>query len=441
MANCDEFRWRRTQRPDFRAKLHLMLLFMSLFVTSAHAQRETFDIITFDTPPGYSRNSGDGYLIFLKRIGNEYCQIGIYASREGNGDAQTEFVFEWNDLIKKSTQVEVPASNSRGPVDGWTFIDAASPVKFEKGDYNVFLFSIIGHKRVTSVRMDVNTERFNGEIEKFFGSLRVESAIADKMSAGNETVAQQNNPIQQQKSAGAAQSIIAAGSLFKSGKAIVGVWRGIGTYSTVSGITNAAGTGYSQITYGSTLTVRQIAFFDDGTFCNYLPSDGLADYATTRTREPNYWGHYTFSNGSGTIQWDAATTVDNFKIENGNLLYDKVAWTKLASLHNWKFDGTFTAERNPSAYNGPEPTITFSANSRFDDHGAIYWLRHVKGSNSDMQDQMTGSGTYDIQNFTVTFRYDDGRLIRMLINYPDAGDRTKPTEFGLGGIKSFVNRK
>jgi hypothetical protein len=418
-----------------------ILILLGLFILSpAVAQTETFDILTFNDPTDYPRTVGADYVSFVKTAGTGYCQIIVYRSRAGNGEPTQEFKNEWADLIKKIRKADVPANvDHKILADGWSIVMGSAVIQFDKGNYVGLLTSIIGHGRVTSVNINANTEQFNADIEKFLASIKAESKIADGLVSPNSAV-QAPSPSQS-----AQQQIVTtpdqAASFFKNGTAIVGVWRGVGTYNTIFGVTNSAGTGFASVTYGTSLSVKQIAFFDDGTFCNFMPADGLINYSAARAKEPNYWGKYSFANGAGTIKWDAFTTTNEFKFQNDELLYDQTVWRKIPSLDGWRFDGTFTAEKDPASYNGPEPTITFTANGIFEDHGAIYWLRHVRGYNTDMQDKMTGSGVYEVLNYTVTFKYNDGRVIRMLILNPDTHDKSAPNQFALGGLKSFIDRK
>ncbi|MEI9921459.1 MAG: hypothetical protein WDO14_22130 [Bacteroidota bacterium] len=293
-----------------------------LISISSFAQTETFDILTFQDPVGYKRTQTTDYVLFFKSIGQHYCQIAVFASRAGNGEPRQEFIAEWNDLVKKSKNVEAPSNAiQKGPLDGWSYVTGTAPIKYEKGDYVTMIISVIGHGRVTSISVDVNSDEFNADIEKFIVSIKPQVQQATQQQAS-----------QQQTITIVTPTNVSTGSYFKSNSAIVGVWRGFGTYTTISGVTNAAGTGFASITFSNSLSAKQVVFFDDGTFCNIMPDGGLIDYPTKRASDPNYWGKYTFANGKGIIDWDAFNTNNEFKIENEHLLYDDIAWRKISSI-------------------------------------------------------------------------------------------------------------
>ena len=106
---------------------------------------------------------------------------------------------------------------------------------------------------------------------------------------------------------------------------IIGVWRGIGTGSSLHSTTNASGTGFSSFGFTSGgIRVREVAFFMDGWFTVLSPAERLAgiDHAAAAAKEPNYWGRYVFDGRSaGSITY-ADGIVRPFEIVDGKLHYD-----------------------------------------------------------------------------------------------------------------------
>ena len=167
-----------------------ILLFVFILCTLlTYGQKETFDIITYSAPEGYARQqSKDG--VQFTRIANDkfsYCRFTVYVSRLGTDDIRKEFTDEWTVLIKNMIQfsaVEVPSeTQAAGPDDGWNVLSGESVVKKDEGDYIVTLITLVGHGRVTSVMIEVNSDIFNPEIEQFIGSLKPESKTAVALTA------------------------------------------------------------------------------------------------------------------------------------------------------------------------------------------------------------------------------------------------------------------
>lgn len=402
----------------------LLIAVLTLFSASAAlGQTETFDYFSFATPLGFSRTYGQGYVDFIKyneqRTG--YLQLTLYVSRPGTADLDNEFISDWNSFVKSVTPSADPPVPQRGDEEnGWKTIVGITPVQNPGGYFVQTLIVLVGHARVTSISVRVTDNTFQKEIDSFLVNVHMLASPSTTQPPATVAVIDQK-PAQEHPTGTGSRSV-------------AGVWRGIGTYSTVSGTTNAAGTGYSSITYGSSIKVTQVAFLEDGSFCSYLPPTGLIDYQTNRAQNPNYWGTYWFENNKGQIR--QGSTEYPIAVQDGKLLYDGIAFEKQPRNDHQKLNGTFTAEPDPARWQGQtvkEPIVTFSADGSFSDEGAFYYVRHVRGYTQDNQDNNYGSGKYDIFNYTITFTYNDGRRIQM--TFLDFG----PNQISLSNL--FLSRK
>ena len=94
---------------------------------------------------------------------------------------------------------------------------------------------------------------------------------------------------------------------------------------------------------------------------------------------------------------------------------------KLNSIDGARFSGTYIMSE---AYE-KIPSITFTADGRFTDNGAVKVLYHeyVDCVNPGL---MPGSGTYELRNFSILFNYTDGRKIKLA--FMGTGyDKTNPS--------------
>jgi hypothetical protein len=84
------------------------------------------------------------------------------------------------------------------------------------------------------------------------------------------------------------------------------------------------------------------------------------------------------------------------------------AFSKLNPADGARFAGTYAL----SEMNGKIPSITFTADGRFTDNGAVKVLYHeyIDCLNPALT---PGSGTYEVKDYSVTFTYTDGRKIRI----------------------------
>jgi hypothetical protein len=198
-----------------------------------------------------------------------------------------------------------------------------------------------------------------------------------------------------------------------SGDGILGVWQGISLQTAAT-----AGIRYNAFS-AIFLTNGQVYFGPK------FPTEGLDGLETRIQAELHSrdWGTYTFSNGSGVLKMPYANIPlrkENDKlIINANQTDHK--FFKLNSVDDARFNGTYIMSE---AYE-KIPSITFTEDGRFTDNGAVKVLCHeyVDCVNPGL---IPGSGTYEVKNFSILFKYTDGRKIK--IAFIGTGyDKTNPS--------------
>jgi hypothetical protein len=200
------------------------------------------------------------------------------------------------------------------------------------------------------------------------------------------------------------------GSGSTKGPGIVGVWQGISLSVGAPSISQPLGVRYK--VFSPIFLTNGQAYFGPK-----FPTEGL-DGLNTRIPPELYrrdWGTYTFTNGRGTLRMPYADIPMRME---GNTLVITANQTdhkfgRLNSVDGARFSGTYTMAE---AY-GKIPAITFAADGRFVDNGAVKILYHeyIDCLNPAVAG---GAGTYEVKDYTITFNYSDGRKIR--IAFPGA---------------------
>jgi len=81
----------------------IVLLFFVIATTSVFAQQQTFDLITYSPPKGYTKNVEKtlvSYTITDSKK-NTRCRIMVIKSTTSKGSIEANFENEWQDLIVK----------------------------------------------------------------------------------------------------------------------------------------------------------------------------------------------------------------------------------------------------------------------------------------------------------------------------------------------------
>jgi hypothetical protein len=185
-----------------------------------------------------------------------------------------------------------------------------------------------------------------------------------------------------------------------NGSGIIGLWGGITQYT---GAANRL-----------RLEAFSPIFFDNGQvyFGNKFPTEGLDELNTRIPPElyPRNWGTYTFSNGNGVLKMLFADIP--FRMQGDKLIVTKnqTDWPfyKLKSVDGARFNGTYVMSKSYDVI----PTITFSADGKFNDNGVVRVLYH-NGNVCVNPGAKAGSGTYEVKNHTIHFNYTDGRKVKI----------------------------
>lgn len=195
------------------------------------------------------------------------------------------------------------------------------------------------------------------------------------------------------------QPLIAPSKSIEGG-GINGVWQGISMQASAS-------SGLRYAVYTPIFLPNGQAYFGAK-----FPSEGLHEMDTRVPAElyRRDWGFYSFSNGRGVLKMPYGDIP--LRMEGKTLVITANntdhRFYQLPSVDGAKFNGTYTMTE---AY-GKIPSITFSADGRFSDNGAIRVLTHEYNDcvNAGLA---PGSGTYSVNDHTITFNYSDGRKIKI----------------------------
>src|SRR5436190_24052161 len=85
------------------------------------AQTETFDIVQFTPPKGWTRTPKDGAVAFIDiNKANGFCLLTIFKSSPSLGTPQKDFTNEWNGLLVKPFKAAPnPKTQTQDTPEGW----------------------------------------------------------------------------------------------------------------------------------------------------------------------------------------------------------------------------------------------------------------------------------------------------------------------------------
>lgn len=389
---------------------------------------QKFGALTYTVPAGWSHQRFQDGIVFkpLDLPKGEHLAIQIMPPIMGVETLEEALAKTYDEAVTmyhatKMNEVSgghYSKEEARKSFKGWEYLRCSGGIQTENGtpyksEFGLELFVV--KVRTRFERVVVLKSRTNCSYSRYYPSDRVSyrNAIETFLFGLNfEDWKESALPLGSTKGAG-----------------IIGVWQGISLATSAR-----AGLRYD---------VFSAMFLSNGQayFGTRFPSVGLDGFNARVAAENNRrdWGTYTFSNGKGMLKLPYAEiplrSEDDKLVITSNRTDHK--FFQLKSVDGARFDGKYVLGEQ----NGVVPAITFEPDGRFDDKGALKILCHeyLDCLNPGL---LPGSGTYEVKDHTVTFRYSDGRRVALAflgIDF-DLEDR-RPATLGLSSNEDRLRRQ
>ncbi|MGF2411700.1 hypothetical protein [Ferruginibacter sp.] len=354
-----------------------------------------FGLMNYIAPAGWSEQKFSDGVVFkpLDLPADEHLAIQIMQPLNSSGTLEQVLAQSFEEATKMyngSSMYQADGKYSKNTVqrsfNGWEYIRGKGGIQVNNSiETGLELFVIKINSRFERVAI-LESRKYCGGVSRYYATDRIiyrndiESLLFSlQFTSFNATV-------------------LAPGTI--NGNAVVGVWEG--TIQSTGAAT------------GVRLDVFVPIFFTNGQvyFGPKFPTEGLNGLDSRIPPElfPRNWGTYSFSNGRGVLKMPFAEIP--FRTDGAKLIVTKnqMDWPfyKKNTVDGARFNGTYSMSESY----GIHPIITFTADGKFNDNGAIRILNH-EGNTCINPGFKPGSGTYDVKDYTITFNYTDGRKIKI----------------------------
>jgi hypothetical protein len=375
-------------------------------VAQAAGSKGQFRLMTYTAPAGWSHQVFADGIVFkpLDLPAEEHLSMQIMQPLNFSGTLEQALSQTYDEaaMMYKGAKMhaaggaEYEKKEAKRSFKGWEYMRCSGGLKIDNGspyppEYGLDVFIVKINNRYERVAILKSRKNCSGSMSRYYPDERpayfnaIENFLFSLQFNDMTTPALQQGTI--------------------NGDGIVGVWEGISLSVGATSTSDPSGVRYK---------VFSPIFLSNGQayFGTKFPAEGLNEF-NTWIRAENYrrdWGTYTFSNGRGVLKLpygDLPLRIVNnkFIITVNNTDH---AFHKLNSVDGARFDGTYVMNE---AYE-KIPVITFSADGRFTDNGAIKALYHVSDDCTN-PGVAPGSGTYEVKDHSVVFNFSDGRKIKV----------------------------
>ena len=367
-----------------------ILLFRSLGFAS-----ETLDKIRFDIPEGFTAERGGDHIGFTHTDpqAGTYCQFGVYSSRPSNGPLEQEFSSEWQQILPGAPFDNASGMKSGTTRSGISYMMGEQDVEKDGLSYYSRLYTFQADRSVFSMLLNAPSKdalaKCKGAADVILGSM--------KLLTGVTGTAQAQAPVKTPD-----------GGLGKPGNVprgngIAGVWMGI--YMPAAGVRI---TGRAE--------ERYLSFYGDGVYFEDIPRAGYAAAERESLRnDPNitdFWGTWSMSGTQGEARRAVLTRPYKIRlVSKDEIEYGSTHFYRCAPVDGLRLNGAWTTYADPGdralSAPGMRPVLRFQPDGRFRDDGL--WAT-VLGTGLEDRMKSSGEGSYEIRDYTLILRYDDGRV-------------------------------
>ncbi len=363
-------------------KIIFLLCVLCAFVGNISAQ-STYDVFTYTEPKGYKKEIKTGYTSYTKvdTKSGTYCIISLYTQTTSSGDIKQDFKTDWQDLVAKPLNViDTPQKNNSDDINNWKTYTGAANFDFNGATSMALLTTAKNGNSKATILVVTNSQTLIKDADLFFAKLKLgkPTTIMAKTNTINTKPENADKKIE--------------------------LWMSLKLTGVSSGV-------YGDIP-SDAADAEFYALFPNGDYYPHYHFEGMGNAIMTPGSNDS-WGKY---NSSGN-KINFKSKYDAFVIEKKTATkYSKTGsvftFYKCANVDGLKLQGGWTTDKgwrnNPYNKGACRPVIYFGSDGSFIDKGAF--LRACGSPSTDAKDQ-PGEGTYNINNFTLTLKYNDGRVV------------------------------
>ncbi|MFI5106404.1 MAG: hypothetical protein ACHP79_15890, partial [Terriglobales bacterium] len=361
------------------------------------AQTQTFDLVSFTPPAAWAASQDRDHVVFttIDNAARTFVMLAVYSSAPASGDAEKDFSGEWNDVVGKSFSAgAAPRSTAGRSMAGLRYREGSAEVRQQNGQpaYVRLLAFSAGNRRLSVLLVATNQNALAKQqpaTQSFLDSLKLK--LPDAAFAPPAGV-----PDAATERGGAAP---------RPGNGIAGVWMGFRAFAG----------DYEP-------KPRWYTFYADGQIFEDIPRTGFVgfnrDASKSDAGQKNYWGSYSFANGSGAITKPGVRYPETLLSEGaGKLKIDSAHFYLCHPLDGLRLQGAWTSLANPNDPDldrwapGQRPILRFTSDGQFADEGVFATFL----KSGDPRQDAAGAGTYEVRDFTLVLRFSDGRVKQLAL--------------------------
>jgi hypothetical protein len=153
----------------------VVIIFLSILsMTESFAQKESFDIASYQAPKAWKKEKSEGGIQFTKEDAKTgaYCLITLFKSVASTASAMDNFEMAWASILKEMVNVTNDAEmQPPATEDGWEVLSGYSPFENDGNKGVAVLVTSTGSGKMVNIVVLTNTDAYEKDMTAFLESI------------------------------------------------------------------------------------------------------------------------------------------------------------------------------------------------------------------------------------------------------------------------------
>ncbi len=162
------------------------VLFLLIAWADIFAQKQNFDLATYDLIQGWKKQATNQTIQFSKEntARGAYCVITLYKSIDASDNPKNNFDQSWEGLVKQTLGVDAsPEMQPAATENGWEVQSGYAPFEKDGNKGIALLVTSTGFTKAVNILILTNTDEYEAAISKFLESVSLKKPVGKSINA------------------------------------------------------------------------------------------------------------------------------------------------------------------------------------------------------------------------------------------------------------------
>jgi hypothetical protein len=173
----------------------ILPILFAMLTANLFSQKQTFDIVSYNAPTNWTLNQGNDYISYSRIDGASWAQIAIYQHRNCEGDIQTDFDKDWNELVASNKTISSPEKTEPKTAEGWTVMSGSGVWQYNGANVASILTVYSNNSICIAVLCNATAQPYLKNYKELIGSLDLDaSSVSETNNQTNTETETNSNP-------------------------------------------------------------------------------------------------------------------------------------------------------------------------------------------------------------------------------------------------------